>query len=130
MKSKKEKKKITLGMIKESIRPFFELAEYLFKDITYPIYNKFIRKDRYGVMYSTNNAPFRFEGPGDPTEDFIHWFQKRYKTLEESLAECKKFEKEKVHLNGKAVLYDVFKKEVYKPHRKLFESYEPEYRNK
>lgn len=130
MKSKKEKNKITMGAIKEGIRPCFELAEYLFKCITYPAYNKFIRKDRYGVMYSTHNSPFRFEGPGGPTEDFIHWFQKGYKILEESLIECKRFEQEKAQVSGKAIIYDVFKKEVYKPHRKLFESYEPEYKNK
>ncbi|GEM_PF-6188202 len=130
MKSEKEKNKITIRTIKDVIRPHFELAEYLFKCVTYPIYNKFIRKDRYGLMYATNNSPFRFDGPNGPTEIFMEWYHGEYKTLEKALAECERFEKETINTNGRAVLYDVFKKEVYKPHRKLFESYEPEYKTK
>ena len=131
VKSKKEKKKI--GAILKDIKlskPFLELAEYSFINITYPIYNKYFRKDRYGIMYSSHNSPFRFDGPEGPTEDFVFWYQKGYKTLEEALTECEKFEKEAASMTGKAVLYDIFKKEAYKPPSRIFELYEPEYKTK
>lgn len=129
MKSKKEKVKIGTT-IKQGVKPYFELVAYLSKCFAYQLYNKHIRKDRYGVMYSTNNSPFRFDGPNGPTEIFMEWYHGEYKPLEKALAECERFEKETINTNGRAVLYDIFKKEVYKSHRKLFESYEPEYKSK